>query len=52
MTVNLTPPKPVRMFNGPLLRDMLDDHYVAGIAAVYRLEPARSAQSSTPPYRS
>lgn len=39
-TVNIDPPPVSELFSGELLRDKLEDRYLAGIAAVYRLEPA------------
>lgn len=40
MTVNLTAPNLQRLFSGPLMADELERRYLAGIAAVYRLEPS------------
>lgn len=47
-TVNLDPPPLSRLFSGELIRDMLEDRYLAGIAAVHRLEPAAFAPGLDP----
>lgn len=47
-TINIDPPALIGLFHGALLRDELEQRYIAGIAAVYRLEPVSFAPELDP----